>query len=61
MIISKQRIISEYEREYERLSHHHPARREHALQAAAQALGIAEQLIAETLDEAELLDSLEFA
>ncbi|WP_394780945.1 hypothetical protein [Undibacterium sp.] len=57
MIISKQRIISEYER----LCHHYPSSREHALQAAAQALGVAEQVIAQTLDEAPACDSLALA
>lgn len=48
MIISKQRILSEYQQMFSRHSSNH----DHALQSVARVLGVAEQVVAETVSEA---------
>ncbi|MES2068758.1 MAG: hypothetical protein V4488_00320 [Pseudomonadota bacterium] len=57
MIISKQRIISEYRQAF---TQHSPSH-DFALQKAAQALGIAEQVVADTVSELQSQDAAEFA
>lgn len=57
MIISKQRILCEYRHAF---SQHSPSH-DFALQKVAQVLGIAEQVVAETVSELQPQDAAEFA
>ncbi|HTD04895.1 hypothetical protein [Undibacterium sp.] len=57
MIISKQRIINEYQHMFS----HHASSHDHALQRVAQVLGVAEQVIADTVNEAGYKGDAQFA
>ncbi len=54
MIISKQRIINEYQNTYSCRSSH-----EHAMRTVAQLLGVAEQLVADTIAESQAQDAMQ--
>ncbi|MES2102563.1 MAG: hypothetical protein V4634_00980 [Pseudomonadota bacterium] len=54
MIVSKQRIINEYQN-----TSHHCSSHAHALNQVAQLLGIAEQLVADTIEETQAQDAMQ--